>query len=50
VLGNAPGVALQLNGQPVALDGLVRHNGSAHFLVDGSGHAAPVPPLMAHGG
>lgn len=50
VLGNAPGVALQLNGQPVILGGLVRHNGSAYFLLDRSGHAAPVPPVMAHGG
>lgn len=49
VLGNAPGVAVQLNGQPVTLAGLVRRDGSAHFLLDASGHAAPVPPLMAHG-
>jgi cytoskeleton protein RodZ len=49
VLGNAPGVAVQLNGQPVTLEGLVRRDGSAHFLLDASGHAAPVPPLMAHG-
>ncbi|HET7757068.1 MAG TPA: RodZ domain-containing protein [Steroidobacteraceae bacterium] len=50
VLGNAPGVALRLNGQPVALDGLVRRDGSARFLLERSGRALPVPPLVAHGG
>jgi cytoskeleton protein RodZ len=50
VLGNAPGVALRLNGQPVALEGLVRRDGSAHFLLYRSGRAAPVPPPVAHGG
>ncbi len=48
VLGNAPGVAVQLNGQKVALDGLVHRDGTARFLLDRSGHAAPVPPLVAH--
>jgi cytoskeleton protein RodZ len=47
VLGNAPGVALHLNGQKVALDGLVHRDGTARFLLDGSGHAAPVPPVVA---
>ena len=48
VLGNAPGVALQLNGQRVALEGLVHRDGTARFLLDGSGHAAPAPALVAH--
>lgn len=48
VLGNAPGVAVQLNGQKVALEGLVHRDGTARFLLDRSGHAAPVPPLVAH--
>ncbi len=49
IIGNAPGVTVQLNGQKVGLEGLVRRDGSARFLVDGSGHAAPLPPLVAHG-
>jgi cytoskeleton protein RodZ len=49
VLGNAPGVAVQLNGQTVALAGLVRRDGSARFLLDRSGRALPLPPLVAHG-
>ena len=40
VLGNAPGVALQLNGQAVPLQGLVHHDGSAHILIDRSGRAS----------
>lgn len=40
VLGNAPGVALQLNGQAVPLEGLVHHDGSAHIVIDGSGRAS----------
>jgi cytoskeleton protein RodZ len=47
VLGNAPGVALQLNGQKVALEGLVRRDGTARFLLDRSGHVEPVPPVVA---
>jgi cytoskeleton protein RodZ len=47
VIGNAPGVAVQLNGQKVALDGLVHRDGTARFLLDGSGHAAPAPPVVA---
>jgi cytoskeleton protein RodZ len=50
VLGNAPGVAVHLNGQKVPLDGLVRHDGSARFTLDSSGHAAPLPPQLANGG
>jgi cytoskeleton protein RodZ len=40
VLGNAPGVALRVNGQAVALGGLVRHDGSARILIDGRGRAS----------
>jgi cytoskeleton protein RodZ len=50
VLGNAPGVAVHLNGQKVPLDGLVRRDGSARFLIDRSGHAAAVPPQSVPGG
>jgi len=47
VIGNADGVAVQLNGQKVPLEGLVHRDGTARFLLDGSGHAAPVPPVVA---
>ena len=40
VLGNAPGVALQVNGQAVALGGLVHRDGTAHVLIDGTGRAS----------
>jgi cytoskeleton protein RodZ len=40
VLGNAPGVALQLNGQAVPLQGLVHHDGSAHIVIDRTGRAS----------
>jgi len=50
VIGNAPGVRVQLNGTQVALEGLLRRDGTARFMIDGSGHAAPLPPLVAHGG
>jgi cytoskeleton protein RodZ len=50
VLGNAPGVAVHLNGQKVELDGLVHRDGTARFTVDRSGHAAPVPPPATPGG
>lgn len=49
VIGNAPGVTIQLNGTRVALDGLLRRDGTARFTVDGSGHAAPLAPLVARG-
>lgn len=48
VLGNAPGVVVRLNGQRVALDGLVHRDGTARFVLDASGRAAPEPPLVAH--
>jgi cytoskeleton protein RodZ len=50
VLGNAPGVAVQLNGQKVQLEGLVHRDGTARFLIDRSGHAVPVPPPTPPGG
>lgn len=49
IIGNAPGITVRLNGQRVALDGLVHRDGIARFQVDGSGHAAPLPPRVAHG-
>ena len=47
VIGNADGVAVRLNGQKVPLEGLVHRDGTARFLLDGSGHAQPVPPVVA---
>lgn len=49
ILGNAKGVALQVNGRPVALAGLVRRDGSARLLIDETGRAALPPPRLAHG-
>lgn len=49
ILGNAKGVALQVNGRPVALAGLVRRDGSARLLVDETGRAVLAPPRLAHG-
>ena len=49
VLGNAPAVDLQLNGQPVTIAGLVHRNGSAYLLIDGSGRASAAAPRLAHG-
>jgi cytoskeleton protein RodZ len=50
VLGNAPAVGLQLNGRPVALDGLVHRDHSARFVLDATGHVAPAPPVPGPGG
>jgi cytoskeleton protein RodZ len=50
VLGNAPSVALELNGQAVAVTGLVHRDGSARLLIDGAGRATVAPPRLAHGG
>lgn len=47
VIGNADGVVVQLNGQKVPLEGLVHRDGTARFLLDGSGHAQAVPPVVA---
>jgi cytoskeleton protein RodZ len=49
IIGNAPGITLRLNGTRVALDELVRRDGSARFQLDGNGHVTPLPPLVAHG-
>jgi len=44
VLGNAPGVTVQVNGHAADLASLTRGNGSALFIVDRSGHVnAPSP-------
>jgi cytoskeleton protein RodZ len=50
VLGNAPSVALELNGQPVTVTGLVHRDGSARLLIDGAGRATVAAPRLAHGG
>jgi cytoskeleton protein RodZ len=49
VLGNAPAVALRLNGQPVAITGLVHRDGSAHLSIDAAGRASAAAPRLAHG-
>jgi cytoskeleton protein RodZ len=49
VLGNAAAVELRLGGQPVSLAGLVRHDGSAHVLIDAAGRASAAAPRLAHG-
>jgi cytoskeleton protein RodZ len=49
VLGNAPAVALQLNGQAVSVTGLVHRDGSARLLIDGAGRASASAPRLAHG-
>jgi len=49
VLGNAPAVALELNGQPVTLSGLVRRNGTAYLTIDRDGHASAAASRLAHG-
>jgi cytoskeleton protein RodZ len=49
VLGNAPGVALQFNGEPVTPGSLVRRDGSAHLLIDAAGRVSAAAPRLAHG-
>jgi cytoskeleton protein RodZ len=50
ILGNAPAVALRLNGQPVSPGALVRRDGSAHLLIDASGRvSAAAAAQLAHG-
>ncbi|HEV3180862.1 MAG TPA: RodZ domain-containing protein [Steroidobacteraceae bacterium] len=49
VLGNAPAVALKLNGRPVTTAGLVHRNGSAHLLIDRTGRASAAAARLAHG-
>jgi cytoskeleton protein RodZ len=47
VLGNAPGVALEVNGRPASLEGLVRRRGDAHLSVDAHGTVSAEPPRPA---
>ena len=49
VLGNAAAVGLRVNDQPLALAGLVRHDGSARLLIEGDGRTMAAPPRLAHG-
>jgi len=49
VLGNAAGVELRFNGRPVPFAGLVRHDGSAHLLIDDAGRVSASTPRLAHG-
>jgi cytoskeleton protein RodZ len=49
VLGNAPGVAVEVNGRPAAITRLVRSDGSAQFLINRSGRAVRAKPA-ADGG
>ena len=49
VLGNSPAVRLQLNGRPVSFADLVHRDGSAHLLIDASGHATPAAARLARG-
>ncbi|MBS0379813.1 MAG: DUF4115 domain-containing protein [Proteobacteria bacterium] len=44
VLGNAPAVALEVNGRPASLAAVTRRRGDAHFSVDATGELA-----VAHG-
>ncbi|MBV8783061.1 MAG: DUF4115 domain-containing protein [Gammaproteobacteria bacterium] len=44
VLGNAAGVALELDGHTLALGGLVRRRGDAHVLVAADGAVSPALP------
>ncbi len=45
VLGNAPAVALEVNGRPASLTNVTRRRGDAHFSVDSAGELA-----ATHGG
>ena len=47
VLGNAPGVALEVNGRPASLSGLVRRRGDAHLSVDARGTVSAEPARPA---
>src|SRR5262249_48750425 len=48
VLGNAPAVALEVNGHAVALAGLVHRDGSARLGIDGAGRATSAARRLAH--
>jgi cytoskeleton protein RodZ len=49
VLGNAPAVALEVNGHPASLAGLVRRRGDAHVSIDASGAVSPALSPAAGG-
>lgn len=49
VLGNAPAVALEVNGHPASLAGLVRRRGDAHVSIDASGALSPAVSPAAGG-
>jgi cytoskeleton protein RodZ len=49
VLGNAPAVALEVNGHPASLAGLVRRRGDAHVSIDASGAVSPALSPVAGG-
>jgi cytoskeleton protein RodZ len=49
VLGNAPAVALEVNGRPASLAGLVRRRGDAHVSIDASGAVSPALSPAAGG-
>ncbi|HKF98805.1 MAG TPA: RodZ domain-containing protein [Steroidobacteraceae bacterium] len=49
VLGNAPAVTLRVNGQAVLPGTLVRHDGSAHLMIDAAGRVSAAAPRLAHG-
>jgi len=49
VLGNAPAVALRINGQPLLPGALVHRDGSAHLLIDAAGRVSAAAPRLAHG-
>lgn len=48
-VGNTPAVTLEVNGQPVLIEGLARRDGTSHLLIDAEGHASPAPRRLAHG-
>jgi hypothetical protein len=44
VLGNAPGVAVEVNGHAANFAGLMHADGSAQFMLSRSGRATGAPP------
>jgi cytoskeleton protein RodZ len=49
MLGNAPGVVLEVNGHATAITPLVRPDGSAQFLINRSGRAVRAKPASDGG-
>jgi cytoskeleton protein RodZ len=49
VLGNAPAVALQLDGRALSVAALVHRDGSAHLSIDAAGNVTAAAPRLAHG-